>query len=75
LDEAVRCAASQCLGIGIGANEFNALNVALDHVLDSVTAATAHADDFNLRSLIELFDLDHFNAHGALLKLLQLPKY
>jgi hypothetical protein len=26
-----------------------------------------------LRSLIELFDLDHFNAHGALLKLLQLP--
>jgi hypothetical protein len=24
--------------------------------------------------LIELFDLDHFNAHGALLKLLQLLK-
>jgi hypothetical protein len=25
--------------------------------------------------LVELFDLDHFNAHGALLKLLQLPKF
>jgi hypothetical protein len=44
-------------------------------VLDRVAAATAHADHFDLRSLVELFDLDHFNAHGALLKLLQLPKY
>jgi hypothetical protein len=75
LDEAVCCAAGQCLRIGVGANEFNALNVALNHVLNSVTAAAAHADHFDLRSLIELFDLDHFDAHGALLKLLQLPKY
>jgi hypothetical protein len=44
-------------------------------VLNGVTAATAHADHFDLRSLIELFDLDHFNAHGALLKQLQLLKY
>jgi hypothetical protein len=75
LNKAVRCAAGQCLRIGVGANEFNALYIALDHVLNGVTAATAHADHFDLRSLIELFGLDHFNAHGALLKLLQLLKY
>ena len=64
LDEAVRRAAGQGLRVGVGADEFNALNLALDHVLHGVAAAAADTDHFDLGALVELFCLDHFDGHG-----------
>jgi hypothetical protein len=69
LDETVRCAAGQSLCIGVGTNELNALDIALDHVLNSVTAAATDTDHFDLGALVEFFSLDHFNGHGALLNI------
>jgi hypothetical protein len=69
LDETVRSAAGQGLCVGVGTNELNALDVALDHVLDGVAAATADTDHFDLGALVEFFGLDHFNGHGALLNI------
>jgi hypothetical protein len=63
LDDAVRRSAGQGLGIGIGADKFDALHVALDHVLDRVAAAPADANHLDLGAPVELLDFDHFNAH------------
>jgi hypothetical protein len=52
------------VGIGVGADEFNALHLAFDHVLNGVAAATAHTDHFDLCALVEFFGLDHFDGHG-----------
>jgi hypothetical protein len=45
------------------------LDLALDHVFNSVAAAAADADHFDLGALVEFFGLDHFNGHGASPKL------
>jgi len=37
----------QRLRIGVGTDEVNALNLVLDHVLDGVATAAAHADHFD----------------------------
>ena len=58
-------ATAQCLGIGVGANELDALHAGLDHVLNRVTAAAADADHLDLGALVELFGFNHFDAHGA----------
>ena len=63
LDGAVRVAADQCLRIGVGADEFNALHIASNHVLNGVAAAAAHTDHLDLRALIECFGFDHFDGH------------
>ena len=65
LNSFVRCATAQCLGIGVGANELDALHAGLDHVLNSVAAAAAYADHLDLGALVELFGFNHFNAHRA----------
>ena len=48
LDHFVRITHAQGLCVSIRTNEFHALNARADHVLDSVTAATAHANHFDL---------------------------
>lgn len=40
----------QRLSIGVGADELDAFDVALDHVVDSVAAATADTDYFDNRA-------------------------
>ena len=63
LNRLVRVTAVERLGIGIGANELNALNTAFNHVADSVSTAAADADHLDLRALVEFLDLNHFDAH------------
>ncbi|MDT4858568.1 hypothetical protein FQZ97_930430 [compost metagenome] len=69
LDGLVRGTARERLRIGVGADELHALHAARDHVLDSVAAATAHADDLDLGAQVELFHFNHFDAHFSLLLL------
>ena len=57
----------QGLRIGVGANEFHALYLGHDHVLDRVATAPAHADHLDLRALVEFLDIHHFDAHESLL--------
>ncbi|MNJ81483.1 hypothetical protein D3C77_803170 [compost metagenome] len=40
----------QRLGIGVGTDELHALDAAAHHVVDGVTATTAHTDDFDDRT-------------------------
>jgi hypothetical protein len=65
LDKAVRRTAGQGLSVGIGANKLNALDLALNHVLNGIATAAAHANHFDLSALVEFFCLDHFDSHGA----------
>jgi hypothetical protein len=65
LHKTVRRAPGQGLCIGVGADEFHTLYLALDHVLDGITAATTHPDHFDLCALVEFFCLDHFDGHGT----------
>src|SRR4051794_1074634 len=60
----MRRRAVERLRIGVGAYEVDALDAFLDHVLDRVAAAAAHADHLDLRAHAELFD--HFNCHPRL---------
>ena len=60
-------AAVQCLRIGVGADEFHTRHVRLNHVLDRIAAAAAHANDFDEGSLVEDFFFDEFNSHVQLL--------
>ena len=76
LDRLVRCAATQRLGVGIGANKFHALHRATNHVGDGVAAATTNTDDLDLGALVERYFFNHFDGHFFLLKFqncLQLP--
>ena len=59
----VRVAAAQRLRVGVGANEFNALHTAVDHVVYGIAAAAANTNHLDLRALVELFDFNHFDAH------------
>ncbi len=61
LDQVVRRRAVERLRVGVGADEIDALNALLDHVLDRVAAAAADADHLDLRAHAELFD--HFDCH------------
>jgi hypothetical protein len=45
LDDAIRLRHGQCLRIGVGNNEVDTLQTGRDHVVDSVTAATADAEN------------------------------
>ena len=67
LDDLVRGAASQSLGIGIGRDEFDPINPAINHVLHGVTAAAAHANHLDFCSLVESFFIQHFDGHRGLL--------
>jgi len=50
----------ECLSIGVGADEFNAFDVALDHVVDGVAAATADTDNFDYRALRDVvYEFEH----------------
>jgi hypothetical protein len=55
----------QGLRVGVGADELHALHACVDHVLDGVAAAAAHADHLDLGALVEFFD--HFDGHVSLL--------
>ena len=37
----------QCLGVSVHSDEFNAFKANLDHAVDGVDTAAAHADDLN----------------------------
>ena len=50
-----RCAASACASVFAQTNS-TPCTPSLDHVLDGVAAAAAHADHLDLRALVELFD-------------------
>ena len=65
MDGAVSAAAQQSLSIGIGRNEFDALNAAFNHVVDGVAAAAADADHLDLRALVEFFGFNHVDRHGG----------
>ncbi len=47
--------ALQRLQIGVGDYELHAFQVRLDHAIDRVAAAAAHADDFDLGAVQQLF--------------------
>ena len=68
MHDALGRTAGECLRIGVGADELDALHAALHHVFDGVAAAAPHADDLDLCALIELFNFDHFDAHECLLQ-------
>ena len=40
------------LHVGIGGDELDALEVRLDHAVDGIAAAAAHADDFDASRLV-----------------------
>ena len=64
LNGLVRIAAAERLCVSVGADEFHALHAALDHVTDSIAATTTDTNHLDLCALVELFDLNHFDAHG-----------
>ena len=45
----------QRLLIGIHADKFNTAQAALHHAVDSVSAAAAHADDLDVRYILQFF--------------------
>ena len=59
----VRIAAAQGLRVGIGADKFNALHAAADHVTHGIAAAAANTDHLDLRALVKSFFFHHFNRH------------
>ena len=63
LDDLGRARAVQRLGVGVRADELDALDAFVEHVLDGVAAAAAHADDLDLRALIKRFD--HLDCHDV----------
>ena len=57
----------QRLSIGVGADELDAFDVALDHVIDCVAAATANTDNFNYRALRDVvYEFEHFPSPSVL---------
>jgi hypothetical protein len=60
LDLDVRLRRHQRLRVGVHRDEFDALEVLLDHAIDGIATATADADDFHARvlcrALLELED-------------------
>ena len=64
LNSFVGAAPNECLRIGIGTDEFNALHATGDHVVNRVTATAADADHLDLCALVKFLDFNHFNAHG-----------
>ena len=52
------------LRIGVGDDEVDALDVALDHVGDRVSAGAADADDADPRTKLVDFRTDEIDAHG-----------
>src|SRR5690606_12547969 len=51
----------QRLGIGVGADEFHAFNVVAHHVIDSVAAAAANANDLDHCTLGGMvYEFEHF---------------
>ena len=67
LNRLVRSTTAQGLRVSVGADKFHALHTAFNHVTYSVTAAAANTNHFDLCALVELFNFNHFDAHGALL--------
>jgi hypothetical protein len=55
LDLHRRLGSLQRLEIGVGDDELHALQVRLDHAIDRVAAAAAHADDLDLGAVQQLF--------------------
>ncbi|CAI8959447.1 hypothetical protein EMIT0194P_50105 [Pseudomonas serbica] len=61
LQDGPRANALERLGISVGADEFDAFNVALDHVIHGVAAATAYTDNFNNRACGDVvYEFEHF---------------
>ena len=71
LNGLVRCAAAQCLRIGIGADELHASHRRRDHVLHCVAATAPHADHLDLCPLVKALFFNHFDGHVFLLKILK----
>ena len=63
LDILVRAAAVKRLRVGVGADEFNALHTAVDHVSDGVSATATDANHLDLCALVEFLDFNHFDSH------------
>jgi hypothetical protein len=61
LQNGARADVFQRLGVGIGADELNAFNIALDHMVDRVAAATTHTDNLDHRALRDVvYEFEHF---------------
>jgi hypothetical protein len=63
LDGAMGGTARQGLRIGVGADELDAADAAIDHVFDGVAAAAADADHLDLGAQVEFLDFNHFYGH------------
>ena len=63
LDGAVGGTARQGLRIGVGADELDAADAAIDHVFDGVAAAAADPDHLDLGAQVEFLDFNHFYGH------------
>ena len=63
LNDAVRVAARQGLGIGVGTDEFHALHGAVNHVPHGIAATTADTDHLDLGSLVKHLFFNHFYRH------------
>ena len=71
LDGVVCAAASQRLRVGVGADEFHAIDLAVDHVLYGVAAAAAYTHHFDAGARVEVFVFDHFDWHISLLAIIE----
>ncbi|MNZ76028.1 hypothetical protein D3C78_945220 [compost metagenome] len=61
LQDGARADVFQRLSISVGADEFDAFDVALDHVIDGVATAATDADHFDDRALRDVvYELEHF---------------
>ncbi|MNQ91782.1 hypothetical protein D3C85_1071780 [compost metagenome] len=61
LQDGARTDVLQRLCIGIGADELDAFDVVLRHVVDRIAAAAAHANDLDNRTLRDaVYELEHF---------------
>ena len=63
LDGFMRGASAQGLCVSVCADELHALHATANHVFDSVATTATHANHLDLRTQVERFFLNHFNAH------------
>jgi hypothetical protein len=57
------------LGIGVGHDKIDTLNIGLDHIRDGVSSSTANADDRNFRPQFANLAPGEFDAHDGMFPL------
>ena len=59
----------ECLHVGVGGDKLHALHPGLDHAVDGVAAAAAHADDLDASAARALFVILNTHCSGFILRL------